>query len=128
VLKFILKKSPQRRRSRNGSGAQRLCGAERTRQMNSRIKKYLFSGILLFIGYFLASRHIVINEKDFRLLKKSQLTYEYTFYNVTDKDPEDIIKIDMLREDGIGDTLVDFGLVSEEEKYRLEAYYNASED
>ena len=61
--------------------------------MNARIKKYIFSGILLFIGYFLASQHIVIKNKEFKLLKKSELTYEYTFYNVTDRDPEDIIKI-----------------------------------
>ncbi|MEJ2476757.1 MAG: alpha-amylase family glycosyl hydrolase, partial [Desulfobacterales bacterium] len=71
--------------------------------MNARIKKYVFSGILLFVGYFLASQHIVIKNREFKLLKKSELTYEYTFYNVTDRDPEDIIKIDTLREDGIGD-------------------------
>jgi hypothetical protein len=96
--------------------------------MNARIRKYIFSGILLFAGYFLASQHIVIKNKEFKFLKKSELTYEYTFYNVTDRDPEDIIKIDMLREDGIGNVLVDFGLLSEEEKYKLETYYSNLEE
>ena len=93
--------------------------------MNIRIKRYIFSGVLLFIGYFLASQHIVINDRDFRLLEKSELTYEYTFYNLTDKDPEDVLQIDALREDGIGEILVEFGLLSEEEKYRLETYYSS---
>ena len=96
--------------------------------MNIRIKRYVFSGVLLYIGYFLASQHIVINERDFRLLEKSELTYEYTFYNLTDKEPGDVLQIDMLREDGIGDILVEFGLVSEEEKYRLENYYSSLEE
>jgi hypothetical protein len=96
--------------------------------MNLRIKKYIISGVLLFAGYFLASQHIVINERDFRLLKKSELTYEYTFYNVTDKTPEEVLRINMLREDGIGDILVEFGYLSEEEKYNLETYYNSMEE
>ena len=92
--------------------------------MITRIKRYAIFGLFLFIGYFFASQHIVINEKDFRLLKKSELTYEYTFFNLTDKEPGDVLRIDMLREDGIGDIMVEFGLVSEEERYRLETYYS----
>jgi hypothetical protein len=34
----------------------------------------------------------------------------------------------MLREDGIGDVLVDFGLLSEEDKYKLETYYSDLEE
>lgn len=96
--------------------------------MNSRIKRYLIGGLLIFVAYFMASRHIVINNKEFKFLKKSELTYEYTFYNVTNREPGDIIKIDMLREDGIGDVLVEFGLLEEEEKNRLETYYNTLEE
>lgn len=93
--------------------------------MNIRIKKYIVSGLFLFVGYFLASQHIVINKKDFRLLKKSELTYEYTFYNLTDREPGDVLRIDVLREDGIGDVMVEFGLLSEEEVYRWESYYDS---
>ncbi len=96
--------------------------------MNARIKRYLIGGMVVFAAYFMASRHIVINNKEFKFLKKSELTYEYTFYNVTSRQPDDIIKIDMLREDGIGDVLVEFGLLDEEEKIRLETYYNTLEE
>lgn len=95
--------------------------------MNTRIKRYILCGTLLFIGYFLASQHILINDRDFRLLKKTELTYEYTFYNLTDRDPEDVLSIDMLREAGVGDILVDFGLLNEENLYRLETTYDVEE-
>ena len=96
--------------------------------MNIRIKKYIICGALLFAGYFLATQHIVINERDFRLLKKSELTYEYTFYNITDKTPDEVLRINMLRDDGIGEILVEFGYLSEEEKYYLENYYDSLDD
>ena len=88
--------------------------------MQKRITQYIIAGILLLIGYFFASRHIIINERDFSTLKKSYLTFEYTFYNVTDRDPEDIIRIDLLREAGIGDLLVEMGLLGEMQKEKLE--------
>jgi hypothetical protein len=96
--------------------------------VNIRIKKYIVSGLFLFVGYFLASQHIVINKKDFRLLEKSELTYEYTFYNLTDREPGDVLRIDVLRENGIGDVMVELGLLSEEEKNRWETYYNSLYD
>lgn len=91
--------------------------------MGQRFIRYGLCAILLFSGYFLASRHIIINEKEFYLLDKSYLTYEYTFYNVTDKDPEDVMRIDMLREDGIGDLLVEMGMITDMEKARFEARF-----
>ena len=91
--------------------------------MRQRITRYIIIVILLFIGYFLASRHIIINEKNFHVLDKSYLTFEYTFYNVTNREPDDIMRIDMLREDGIGDLLVEMGIITEMEKARLETRY-----
>ncbi len=91
--------------------------------MAKRIKQYLLVAILLGIGYFLASRHIIIDNKDFSLLKKSYLTFEYTFYNITDKDPEDVMSIDLLREAGIGDLLVEMEKLTESEKIQLEVQY-----
>jgi hypothetical protein len=84
-------------------------------------------GILLLFGYFLASRHIIINERDFRTLEKSYLTFEYTFYNVTERDPEDIMRIDLLREAGIGDLLVEMGLLGEMRKEKLESRFEYEE-
>lgn len=63
------------------------------------------------------------NNIDFDLLEKSYLTLEYTFFNVTTKRPEDIMKIDLLREAGIGDLLVDIGKLTEGKKQELEAKF-----
>ncbi len=95
--------------------------------MKNRIVKYIITGILLLIGYFFASRHIIINERDFSTLEKSYLTFEYTFTNVTDRDPEDIMRIDMLREAGIGDLLVEMGLLNEMRKEKLEYRFEYEE-
>ena len=95
--------------------------------MRNRIIKYIMMGILLGIGYFFASRHIIINERDFSTLKKSYLTFEYTFYNVTERDPEDIMRIDLLREAGIGDLLVEMGLLGEMRKEKLEYRFEYEE-
>jgi len=81
----------------------------------------------LLIGYFFASRHIIINERDFSTLEKPYLTFEYTFCNVTDRDPEDIMRIDMLREAGIGDLLVEMGMLGEMQKEKLEYRFEYEE-
>ena len=95
--------------------------------MVKRIKSYIIIGIFLALGYFISSHHIILykmnNSLGFDLLKKSYLTLEYTFYNVTTKRPEDIMKIDLLREAGIGDLLVDIGKLTEGKKQELEAKF-----
>ena len=95
--------------------------------MLKRIKGYIIICIFLAIGYFISSNHIIFyktnNNIDFTLLKKSYLTLEYTFYNVTTKRPENIMKIDLLREAGIGDLLVEIGILTEGKKQELEARF-----
>ena len=95
--------------------------------MLKRIKGYIIIGIFLALGYFISSYHIVFykmnNNIDFDLLEKSYLTLEYTFFNVTTKRPEDIMKIDLLREARIGDLLVDIGKLTEGKKQELEAKF-----
>lgn len=54
-----------------------------------------------------------------KLLKKANLTLDYTFFNTKGKTNESILSIDELREDGIGDLLVEMDRLSEEEKERL---------
>ena len=80
---------------------------------------------MLAIGYVLASHHIIIVDKDFKLLKKSYLSFEYTFYIITDKDPEDIMGIDLLREAGIGDYMVEVDMLTEIEREALEKKYES---
>ena len=95
--------------------------------MLKRIKGYIIIGIFLALGYFISSHHIILykinNSLGFELLKKSYLTLEYTFFNVTTKRPENILKIDLLREAGIGDLLVDIGKLTEGKKQELEARF-----
>lgn len=95
--------------------------------MLKRIKGYILIGIFLALGYFISSHHIILykfnNNLGFDLLTKSYLTLEYTFFNVTTKRPEDIMKIDLLREAGIGELLVDVGKLTEGKRQELEAKY-----
>ena len=91
--------------------------------MKQQLIKYFFIAVLLGIGYFFSVYHIIIMNRDFYLLKKPYLTFEYTFYNITNRDPEDIMRVDMLREDGIGDLLVELDLLTEMQAARLEAKY-----
>ena len=78
--------------------------------MRKKIMGYVLTAVFLACAYFLASRHIIIYQKEYSLLPKAYLTYEYTFYHITDKDPDDVMRIDMLREAGVGDVLVEFAL------------------
>lgn len=96
--------------------------------MQKQIIRYIIIGVLLLIGYFFASRHIIINKREFSTLEKSYLTFEYTFYNVTDRDPEDIMRIDLLREAGIGDLLVEMGIIGEMQKERLEYRFESESE
>ena len=91
--------------------------------MLKKIKNYILIGILLAIGYVLASQHIIIVDKDFKFLKKSYLSFEYTFNIITNKKPEHVMRIDLLREAGIGDYMVEMEMLTEVEKDALEEKY-----
>jgi len=92
--------------------------------MNSRIKQYILIAVAAAAGYFIMSNHIIFNGADFHLLKKTSLHLHYTFYSIKQKKPEVIMKIDYLREAGIGDLLVDLEILDEDKKFRLESKYN----
>jgi hypothetical protein len=47
-----------------------------------------------------------------------------TFVSLDNKKAETVLKNDRLREAGIGDLLVELGLISEEEKSRLESKFD----
>ena len=88
--------------------------------MNVRIKQYILIAILAAAGYFIMSNHIIFYGADVHLLKKSSLHLHYTFYSIKQKKPAVIMEIDYLREAGIGDLLVDLGIINAEKKNRLE--------
>ena len=82
-------------------------------------KRLLFWAVLGSILYFFLSFHIIYVDKRLKLLKKSELTLEYTFYSADLKTNRTILSVDALREDGIGDLLVEVGRISEEEMESL---------
>lgn len=96
--------------------------------MLKTIRNYILIAILAYGVYFVLDHHFIIDGKDFYLLKKSELTLSYTFFNITDKKIESIMKIDELRNDGIGDLLVELGLITEENKNKLEAKFDAEDE
>jgi hypothetical protein len=88
-------------------------------------KKLLVWVIAGAIVYFFLSYHVIFIENTVRLLKKSSLTLNYTLFSTKGKTNESILSIDELREDGIGDLLVEEGRLSEEE---LESLLNKIEE
>jgi hypothetical protein len=97
--------------------------------MVSRLKHYLLIGAVGAVLYFLMSTHIIFygSEANFvrniYLLKKPKLNLHYTFVSLNQLSPENIMKIKPLREDGIGELLVDIGMMSAAERSRLESKY-----
>ena len=83
--------------------------------MGSVIKKYLIWAVLGGILYFFLSYHIILSKNSFDLLKKSELSLKYTIYSIEKKRMRTIMAIDELREDGIGELLVEKGLMTEEQ-------------
>jgi hypothetical protein len=94
------------------------------------LKKYLLYAIIAGLLYMLLAYHFVytggenVNIKNsFRMLKKEKLNLRYTFFSVQKKKPDTIMKIDVLREAGIGDILVEYGIITENKKIALENKY-----
>ena len=92
--------------------------------MNARIKQYILIAILALAGYFILNNHIIFYGGDVHLLKKTSLHLHYTFFSVKGKRPESIMKIDYLREAGIGDLLMKLGMINADQKNRLESDYS----
>ncbi|MDL1968279.1 MAG: hypothetical protein LWW97_06950 [Deltaproteobacteria bacterium] len=88
--------------------------------MIHKIKRLILLAILVSVGYFLLSNHIIYFGNGIKLLKKSKPTSAYTFVSIENKKVEDILKIEDLRNDGIGDFLVEIGKLNNEKKERME--------
>jgi hypothetical protein len=93
--------------------------------MKQRLKQYLIWAIFLALGYFILSHHFIYVDKSVKLLKKSELTLTYTFFSLENKRPEKILAIDALRWDGIGDILVEEGIVTERKREMLEDRFDS---
>ena len=88
--------------------------------MNARIKQYILIAVIAAAGYFVMNNHFIFYGTKIHLLKKTTLHLHYTFFSVKEKRPRSIMKIDYLREAGIGDLLVKLGMIDEEQRAKLE--------
>jgi len=92
--------------------------------MQKGLKKLVIWAVILVCGYFILGTHFIFIGSNLRILKKSHLTLEYTIFSTQGKSIESIMNVDDLREDGIGELLVEAGKITEEqlqailEKYR----------
>lgn len=83
--------------------------------MAKRLKQYFLIGLALAAFYFLLSHHIVFSSfREFDLLKKQELTMEYTFFSLKQAEIYDVLQNDVLRNAGIENILLDRGFVTEE--------------
>lgn len=79
------------------------------------VKKILIIAILCGIGYALLGYHYIIIDNSVKILKKSELTLEYTIFSIKGKPVETILKVKKLWDDGIGDLLLKEGKISAEQ-------------
>jgi len=95
--------------------------------MKKKIKHFILVAIVGGIIYGLLSYHFIIymgeETKTIKPLKKSELSLSDTFISLETGSYsgfEAILKQGTLREDGLGELLVDLGLISQEELRKLE--------
>lgn len=94
--------------------------------MKKTIKKLIVLAIVGGIIYGLFSYHIIIltgDEKAIRTLEKSTMTLNDTFISLETGSYSGLDKIlsrGTLRDDGLGELLVDMGVITDEELRKLE--------
>ena len=94
--------------------------------MRTRIRNYILIALAIAAGYFIMDNHFIIDGKQVHLLQKTSMHLHYTFYSISNKKPATIMKVDELREAGIGDLLVELEKITSEQKYKLESKYGYS--
>lgn len=89
--------------------------------MRDKIIKFVMLCAAGYALYFILAHHFIMFGSDFVILKKEKLKIGHSFYNPGDrkeiqyKGLDNILANEDLRNAGLGDVLVDRGLISEEE-------------
>ena len=91
--------------------------------MKQRLKQYLLIALAVAILYFVLDNHFIFQEKRVYLLQKTTLNLHDTFVSLHNKRPETIMENEDLRDAGIGDLLVELGMLTDEEKSQLESKF-----
>ena len=92
--------------------------------MIKRLKQYALIAAGAALLWFVMDNHFIIYGHHVHLLKKSTLDLHDTFVSLDNKRPESILQNDRLREDGIGDLLVELEIITLDEKTKWENKYN----
>jgi hypothetical protein len=93
--------------------------------MLSRLKQYLIIGLVIGGFYFLLSHHFVFTSlTDFDLLKKNELSLQHTFFSLKQITPEAALRITEMREVGLGDLMVEKGMLTQEKLNAILRTYN----
>ena len=91
--------------------------------MRQRLKQYFLIAGAAALLWFVLDNHFIIHGHRVHLLKKSTLNLHDTFVSLENKRPETLLQNDRLREAGLGDLLVELGLLSEDQRSQLESKY-----
>jgi len=91
--------------------------------MKQRLKQYLLIALAAAAVYFLLDNHFIMKKNRFYLLQKTSLNLNDTFVSLENKRPETIMENDDLRDAGIGDLMVELGMLTDEKKSQLESKY-----
>ena len=92
--------------------------------MIKRLKQYALVAAAAALLWFVLDNHFIIDGHNVHLLKKTTLDLHDTFVSLDNKRPESIIQNERLREAGIGDLLVELGIITLDEQSRWENKYN----
>jgi hypothetical protein len=88
--------------------------------MLSRLKQYVLIGAVIGFFYFLLSHHFIFfSFKDYERLKKNELTFKHTFNSLQQQTPEAVLRVTELREAGLGELMVQRGLLSAEKLQQI---------
>jgi hypothetical protein len=95
--------------------------------VKQRLKQYALIAAAAALLWFVLDNHFIIDGKDIHLLKKSSLNLHDTFVSLDNKRPASVMRNDRLRDAGIGELMVEIGILSEAEHSRLESKLDYSE-
>jgi hypothetical protein len=95
--------------------------------MKQRLKQYLLIALAGAAIWFVLDNHFIIQGRNFYLLKKTTPDLHDTFVSLNNKKPNTLLENERLREAGIGDLLVELGMLTEDQKDQLESKYRYGE-
>jgi hypothetical protein len=91
--------------------------------MKQRLKQYLLIALAAAALYFVLDNHFVMKKNRFFMLQKTSLNLHDTFLSLDNKRPATVMENGNLRDAGIGDLMVELGMLSEARKSQLESKY-----